>query len=137
MQISMRKFQILCYLKLLPLDYTPNKDIYYYILDWVTDNSNNDRELKKVIDGCIPSKYSSEALAVLKVAILCTKATAALRPTMSQTLKMLKGKLSIKNFQKYSPSSSNSNPITSQHFWSTDGEIRPVLDDESDSIIQE
>ncbi|KAK4275517.1 hypothetical protein QN277_018588 [Acacia crassicarpa] len=63
-----------------------------FLLDWAIVLQGKGR-LIELVDPELGSEYSrEEAMVILNVALLCTNASPALRPTMSQVLSMLEGR---------------------------------------------
>ncbi|KAK3424557.1 hypothetical protein EUGRSUZ_F01343, partial [Eucalyptus grandis] len=71
------------------------KEKCFYLLDWarVLKERGN---LMDLVDQRLGSHFDEkEVLAMIKVALLCTNATAALRPPMSSVVSMLEGKAAV------------------------------------------
>ncbi|WOH11969.1 hypothetical protein DCAR_0831465 [Daucus carota subsp. sativus] len=70
-------------------------DNYICLLDWACNLKENGN-LMELIDPRLGSEYNiEEAIRMIKVALLCTNTTPALRPTMSCVVSMLSGDISI------------------------------------------
>lgn len=59
------------------------------IVNWVCDNLKNKERILSIVDSGISEDSKEEAVKVLKIAILCTAALPALRPTMRSVVQML------------------------------------------------
>ncbi|KAJ0950234.1 putative protein kinase RLK-Pelle-DLSV family [Helianthus annuus] len=71
-----------------------------YLFDWVWLLHEKETILE-LVDPDLGSEYSSEeALTIIQVALLCTKASTFARPTMSQTLSVLEGRTNIQDLEK-------------------------------------
>ncbi|KAG6676119.1 hypothetical protein I3843_15G130500 [Carya illinoinensis] len=66
-------------------EFGENKDI----VNWVCGNLKNKDMILSMVDSEIPEASKEEAMKVLKIAILCTAALPALRPTMRSVVQML------------------------------------------------
>ncbi|KAK9088663.1 hypothetical protein Scep_027745 [Stephania cephalantha] len=76
-------------------NYMPEE--FVYLLDWayVLQERGN---LLEMIDPNLGSEYSTEqAMMMLNVALLCTKAAPTLRPSMSQVVSMLEGRTAVQD----------------------------------------
>ncbi|XP_028760203.1 probable LRR receptor-like serine/threonine-protein kinase At1g07650 isoform X2 [Neltuma alba] len=70
---------------------------FIFLLDWANVLKENGR-LLELVDPDLGSEYSTEeAMVILNVALLCTNASPALRPTMSQVLNMLEGRSNMED----------------------------------------
>ncbi|KAH7860200.1 hypothetical protein Vadar_010547 [Vaccinium darrowii] len=76
------------------MKYRPNEN-YVCLLDWALVLRQKGR-LMDLVDPKLGSNLNKEeAMRMIKVALLCTNASPALRPTMSTVVSMLEGKLGI------------------------------------------
>ncbi|XP_059454536.1 receptor-like protein kinase 7 [Corylus avellana] len=66
-------------------EYGENKDI----VNWVSSKVKNTESVLSVVDSRISEAFKEDAVKVLKIAILCTAALPALRPTMRTVVQML------------------------------------------------
>ena len=66
-------------------EYGENKDI----VNWVCSKMKNTQSISSVVDSKISEAFKEDAVEVLKIAILCTAALPALRPTMKTVVQML------------------------------------------------
>ncbi|EOY15589.1 Protein kinase domain - like 10 [Theobroma cacao] len=66
-------------------EYGDNKDI----VSWVCSKLKNKESVLSTVDPRIPDALKEEAVKVLRIAILCTTALPALRPTMRNVVQML------------------------------------------------
>jgi serine/threonine protein kinase len=66
-------------------EYGDNKDI----VNWVCSKVKERESILSVVDSRIPEAFKEDAVKVLKIAILCTAALPALRPTMRTVVQML------------------------------------------------
>jgi Leucine-rich repeat (LRR) protein/tRNA A-37 threonylcarbamoyl transferase component Bud32 len=66
-------------------EYENNKDI----VSWVSSKLKNREMVLSVVDSSIADCYKEDAIKVLKIAILCTAALPALRPSMRTVVQML------------------------------------------------
>ncbi|KAF5445613.1 hypothetical protein F2P56_034655 [Juglans regia] len=66
-------------------EFGENKDI----VNWVSDNLKNKESVLSVLDSQIPKAFEEDVIKVLRIAILCTSALPALRPTMRSVVQML------------------------------------------------
>ncbi|XP_017250272.1 probable leucine-rich repeat receptor-like serine/threonine-protein kinase At3g14840 isoform X1 [Daucus carota subsp. sativus] len=74
--------------------YRPNEN-YVCLLDWAL-NVHQNGNLMELVDPQLCSNYNKEeAMRMIRVALLCTNSSPALRPTMSSVVSMLKGDISI------------------------------------------
>ncbi|KAL8149820.1 hypothetical protein AgCh_006731 [Apium graveolens] len=74
--------------------FRPNEN-YVCLLDWAL-NVHENGNLTDLVDPQLSSDYNKEeALRMIKVALLCTNSSPALRPTMSSVVSMLQGDICI------------------------------------------
>ncbi|KAK2632573.1 hypothetical protein EUGRSUZ_L01382 [Eucalyptus grandis] len=74
---------------------SPKKEECFYLLDWARFLKERGN-LIDLVDRRLSSHFDKEeALALIKVALMCTNATPALRPPMSSVVSMLEGKVAI------------------------------------------
>jgi hypothetical protein len=66
-------------------EYGENKDI----VSWICSKLKDRESILSVVDSRIPEAFKEDAIKVLKIAILCTAALPALRPTMRNVVQML------------------------------------------------
>ncbi|XP_062162696.1 probable LRR receptor-like serine/threonine-protein kinase At1g07650 isoform X3 [Alnus glutinosa] len=75
------------------MKYRPNED-YVCLLDWafVLMQKGN---LMELVDSKLGSEFNEEAVRMIKVALLCTNSSPALRPAMSAVVSMLEGRTAV------------------------------------------
>ncbi|XP_063939132.1 probable leucine-rich repeat receptor-like serine/threonine-protein kinase At3g14840 isoform X3 [Daucus carota subsp. sativus] len=80
------------------MKYRPNEN-FVCLLDWALNVQENGN-LLDLVDQRLGSNYNKEeAVRMIKVALLCTNSSPALRPTMSCVLSMLKGDMRIQKLK--------------------------------------
>lgn len=71
-------------------------DNYFSLLDWAFALQQQKGNLMELVDPKLGTDYDKEAaLRMIKVALLCTNPSPAVRPVMSQVLSMLEGKMLV------------------------------------------
>ncbi|XP_011069336.2 probable LRR receptor-like serine/threonine-protein kinase At1g56140 isoform X2 [Sesamum indicum] len=66
-----------------------------YLLGWAWNLHENDREIE-LVDPTLPPQYDANAVKkIIHVALLCTQASPALRPSMSRVVAMLTGDVQV------------------------------------------
>ncbi|KAB2623553.1 LRR receptor-like serine/threonine-protein kinase [Pyrus ussuriensis x Pyrus communis] len=79
----------------------------FYILDWVHDLKSKGN-LMNLVDRRLGSEFNNEEMiATINVALQCCNLASELRPTMSEVMSMLEGKVVVQEFVDPNPSSSN------------------------------
>ncbi|XP_077253402.1 putative LRR receptor-like serine/threonine-protein kinase At1g56140 [Tasmannia lanceolata] len=68
-----------------------------YLLEWVWYLHENNRELE-LVDPMLTEFNEEEAIRLISVALMCTQASAMLRPPMSRVVGMLSGDNEVTNF---------------------------------------
>lgn len=66
-------------------EFGENKDI----VNWVYSKLKDKKSILSIVDSRIPEAFKEDAIKILKIAILCTSAVPALRPTMRTVVQML------------------------------------------------
>ncbi|XAR59282.1 Non-specific serine/threonine protein kinase [Bertholletia excelsa] len=83
------------------MKYRPNED-YVCLLDWALVLEQR-QSLMELVDPRLGSDFNEEeAMRTIKVALLCTNLSPALRPTMSEVVSMLEGQTHIQELIKHS-----------------------------------
>ncbi|WCJ27276.1 Leucine-rich repeat transmembrane protein kinase [Euphorbia peplus] len=79
------------------MKYRPDEN-FFCILDWALVLQQKG-DLVELLDPRLGSKFNkAEAVKMIKIALLCTNTSPALRPTMSEVVSMLQGKAPIPEF---------------------------------------
>ncbi|MFS7950874.1 putative protein kinase RLK-Pelle-DLSV family [Helianthus anomalus] len=82
------------------ISYKSEHEDYLILFDWVW-LLHQEESLLELVDPDLGSEYSpEEALTIIHMALLCTKASLFLRPTMSQIVSLLEGRISIQDLEK-------------------------------------
>ncbi|KAL4586027.1 hypothetical protein LXL04_010657 [Taraxacum kok-saghyz] len=77
------------------MKYRPTED-YYCLLDWAVVLKQKG-SLMDLVDPRLGSEFNKkEAVRMIKIALLCTNKSPTLRPTMSEVVNMLEGRIKIK-----------------------------------------
>ncbi|KAK1400084.1 putative LRR receptor-like serine/threonine-protein kinase [Heracleum sosnowskyi] len=121
--------------------YRPNEN-YVCLLDWAL-NVHENGNLMDLVDPQLCSDYNKEeALRMIKVALLCTNSSPALRPTMSSVVSMLQGDVGIQelnlNSDMYGDDFSKFNKLRDKYSKSknrSSSTYSETLGDISDDII--
>lgn len=102
-------------------NYRP-KEEFVYLLDWAYVLQERGNLLELVDPDLGPGYSSEEAKLMLTVALLCTNAAPTLRPTMSQVINMLEGRIDVQDVlssqsgQSFSTMDSRFKSLRN-HFW--------------------
>ncbi|KAM0014049.1 putative protein kinase RLK-Pelle-DLSV family [Helianthus debilis subsp. tardiflorus] len=82
------------------INYKSETEEYLNLFDWVW-LLHQEETLLELVDPDLGSEYSpEEALTIIHMALLCTKGSLFLRPTMSQTVNVLEGRINIQDLEK-------------------------------------
>ncbi|XP_021772461.1 probable LRR receptor-like serine/threonine-protein kinase At1g07650 isoform X2 [Chenopodium quinoa] len=83
-------------------------DNYFCLLDWGFALQQQNGNLMELVDPMLGTDYNKEeVLKMIKIALLCTNPSPAVRPVMSEVLSMLEGKMLVKELT-LAPSGCNS-----------------------------
>ncbi|KAL0407105.1 UNVERIFIED_CONTAM: putative LRR receptor-like serine/threonine-protein kinase [Sesamum latifolium] len=70
------------------------EDDMIYLLEWAWNLHKNDREIE-LVDPTLPQYDANAVKRIIGVALLCTQASPALRPSMSRVVAMLTGDIEV------------------------------------------
>ncbi|XP_073280894.1 probable LRR receptor-like serine/threonine-protein kinase RFK1 [Primulina huaijiensis] len=75
-------------------NYMPSHN-FVCLLDWANHLQKN-KNIEELVDSSLDSEANKEEMErVVKIALLCTNSTPSIRPTMSEVVQMLEGKMAI------------------------------------------
>ncbi|KAG2717719.1 hypothetical protein I3760_03G189500 [Carya illinoinensis] len=95
-------------------NYRPEEE-FVCLLDWAYVLQERG-SLLELVDPELGLEYSSEAMVMLNVALLCTNASPTLRPTMSQVVSMLEGATTIEDLRS-DPAVNSKYKTVRDNFW--------------------
>ncbi|OMO82776.1 hypothetical protein COLO4_22837 [Corchorus olitorius] len=85
------------------MKYRPNEN-FVCLLDWALVEQQKGN-LMELVDPKVGTEFNKEeAMTIIKVALLCTNSSPALRPTMSQVVSMLEGRTAVHEITSTDPS---------------------------------